>query len=138
MLRDTVRGICERHAPLTTARELEDDPIGYGAELWKQLANAGVLGLTVPESYGGLGLGALEGAIVYEEFGRTLAPSPHFVSSVLRTARCARRQRRAKAPLASAHRERRGRSRPRGSSPSPATAPKACSFAPSAKAASFG
>ena len=83
MLRDTVRGICERHAPLTTVRELEDDPVGYGAELWKQLANAGVLGLTVPESYGGSGLSALEGAIVYEEFGRTLAPSPHFVSSVL-------------------------------------------------------
>jgi hypothetical protein len=26
---------------------------------------------------------ALEGAVVYEEFGRSLAPSPHFVSSIL-------------------------------------------------------
>jgi alkylation response protein AidB-like acyl-CoA dehydrogenase len=83
MLRETVRGVCEKHSSLEIVRRLEDDPVGYNPELWKQLADLGVLGLTIPESHGGSGLGALEGAIVYEEFGRTLAPSPHFVSSVL-------------------------------------------------------
>jgi alkylation response protein AidB-like acyl-CoA dehydrogenase len=83
MLRETVRGVCERHCPLTTVRELEDDPVGYSPELWKQLANVGVPGITVPESYGGSELTALEAAIVHEELGRTLAPTPHFVSSIL-------------------------------------------------------
>ena len=83
MLRATVRGLCERHSPLDTVRRLEDDPVGYSAELWKQLADAGVLGLVIPESFGGSGLGAIDCAILYEELGRALAPSPHFVSSVL-------------------------------------------------------
>jgi alkylation response protein AidB-like acyl-CoA dehydrogenase len=83
MLRQTVRGVCERHAPISSVRALEDDPVGFSTDLWRQLADLGILGLTLPEAYGGSALGALEGAIVYEEFGRSLAPSPHFVSSVL-------------------------------------------------------
>jgi alkylation response protein AidB-like acyl-CoA dehydrogenase len=83
MLRSTVRGVCERYSPVETVRALEDDPVGYSPDLWKQLASLGLLGLTLPESYGGSALTALEGAILYEELGRSLASSPHFVSSVL-------------------------------------------------------
>jgi alkylation response protein AidB-like acyl-CoA dehydrogenase len=64
-------------------RELEDDPVGYSPELWKQLAHLDLIGLQLPEEYGGSGMTAVEGAVVYEEFGRSLAPSPHFVSSIL-------------------------------------------------------
>jgi alkylation response protein AidB-like acyl-CoA dehydrogenase len=83
MLRQTVRGVCERHAPIASVRALEDDAVGYSKELWRQLADLGLLGLTLPESYGGSALTAIEAAVVYEELGRALAPSPHFVSSVL-------------------------------------------------------
>jgi alkylation response protein AidB-like acyl-CoA dehydrogenase len=83
MLRETVRGICRELAPPAVVRAMEDDPIGYPADLWRKLAELGVLGLTLPERYGGAGQSALEGAIVYEELGRALAPSPHFVSSVM-------------------------------------------------------
>jgi alkylation response protein AidB-like acyl-CoA dehydrogenase len=62
---------------------MEDDPVGYPAELWKKFAELGLLGLTLPERYGGAGLTTLDAAILYEEMGRTLAPSPHFVSAVL-------------------------------------------------------
>ena len=62
---------------------MEDDPIGFPAPLWKQLGELGVTGLTLPEAYGGGGQSALEAMIVYEELGRALAPSPHFVSAVL-------------------------------------------------------
>ncbi len=82
MLRDMVRGVCEQYASLATLRKLEDDPVGYSPELWQKLGELGVLGLTLPEAYGGSGQSALEGVVVYEEFGRTLAPSPHFVSCV--------------------------------------------------------
>ena len=37
----------------------------------KLLADAGVLGVSVPEEYGGLGLGWIEAALVLEEIGRT-------------------------------------------------------------------
>ncbi len=83
MLRDTVRGVCERHCPVEVVRAMEDDPVGYPEQLWKQLAELGLLGITLPEQFGGAGLSALDAAIVYEEFGRALAPTPHFASSVM-------------------------------------------------------
>jgi len=83
MLRDTVRGVCERHSPVEVVRKMEDDPIGFPAGLWKQMAELGLIGLTIPEEYGGSGLSMVEGAILYEELGRALAPSPHLVSAVV-------------------------------------------------------
>jgi alkylation response protein AidB-like acyl-CoA dehydrogenase len=83
MLRNLVRGLCGDVAPLTVVREMEDDPIGYPAELWKQLAELDLIGLLIPEEYGGSGMSMLEGAILYEELGRALAPIPHFVSAVM-------------------------------------------------------
>jgi alkylation response protein AidB-like acyl-CoA dehydrogenase len=85
MLREMVRGVCSSYASLETVRQVEDDPTGYPPELWAQLAELDLTGLMVPEEYGGSGMTALEGAVVYEEFGRALAPSPHFVSAVLST-----------------------------------------------------
>ena len=83
MLRDLVRGICGTYASLDTVRSVEDDPIGYPVDFWEQLAALDLTGLMIPEEYGGSGMTALEGAVVYEEFGRALAPSPHFVSAIL-------------------------------------------------------
>ncbi|HEV3264181.1 MAG TPA: acyl-CoA dehydrogenase family protein [Acidimicrobiales bacterium] len=83
MLRQTVRGVCATTSPLSVVRELQDDPVGYSADLWKQLAHLDLIGLQLPEEYGGSGMTAIEGVVVYEEFGRSLAPSPHFVSSAL-------------------------------------------------------
>lgn len=83
MLRDLVRGLCGTYSSLETVREVEDDPTGYPPEFWAQLAALDLTGLMIPEEYGGSGMTALEGAVVYEEFGRALAPSPHFVSAVL-------------------------------------------------------
>lgn len=46
------------------------------------MGELGLLGLLIPEAYGGAAQGLLEGALVYEELGRSLAPSPHFASAV--------------------------------------------------------
>ena len=83
MLRETVRGVCATTCPLSVVRELEDDPVGYSPELWKQLSHLDLIGLQIPEQYGGSSMTALENVVLYEEFGRSLAPSPHFVSSIL-------------------------------------------------------
>ena len=83
MLRETVRGVLAATSPLSVVRELEDDPTGYSAELWKQLAALDLIGLQLPEEYGGSGMTTLETVVLYEEFGRAVVPSPHLVSSIL-------------------------------------------------------
>ncbi len=83
MLRETVRGVCATTSPLSVVRELEDDAVGYAPDLWKQLAHLDLIGLQLPEEFGGSGMTTLEGVVLYEELGRSLAPSPHFVSAVL-------------------------------------------------------
>ena len=81
-LRDLVRDVCANASPIDVVRAMEDDPRGYPDALWKQLAEVGVLGIRVPEAYGGAGQGLLETAIAYEELGRALAPTPHLPSCV--------------------------------------------------------
>ncbi len=44
--------------------------------LWGHMVELGWPALTVPEAAGGLGLGAVELAVVVEELGRALAPGP--------------------------------------------------------------
>ncbi|MDR3650356.1 MAG: acyl-CoA/acyl-ACP dehydrogenase [Acidimicrobiales bacterium] len=83
MLRETVRKVCATHSPLSVVRALEDDPVGYSTDLWKQMAELDLIGLLLPEEHGGSGMTALEGVVLYEELGRALAPTPHFPSTVL-------------------------------------------------------
>ncbi len=83
LLRQTVREVLTRHCPLDVVRAMEDDPIGYPSELWSQLGQLDLIGLMLPEEFGGSGMSVIEGVALYEELGRALAPTPHFVSSVL-------------------------------------------------------
>ena len=83
LLRETVRRLCAEYAPIASVRAMEDDPTGYPAELWKQLAEVGITGIAISESHGGSAQSLLEAAIVYEEMGRALTPSPHFASAVM-------------------------------------------------------
>lgn len=55
----------------------------FDATLWSELAQAGLIGLAVPESYGGGGLGFHELALILEEIGRTAAAVPYLETTVL-------------------------------------------------------
>ena len=83
MVIDMTKSMLEEHCTTQVVRDVEDDPKGYPDGLWKQMSELGLNGLIIPESFGGGGLGILEGALVYEELGRALAPVPHFVSCVM-------------------------------------------------------
>jgi alkylation response protein AidB-like acyl-CoA dehydrogenase len=83
LLRQTVRDLLQRHCGLDVVRAMEDDPVGYSAELWSQLGQLDLIGLLLPEEYGGSGMSLVEGVALYEELGRALAPTPHFVSAVM-------------------------------------------------------
>jgi alkylation response protein AidB-like acyl-CoA dehydrogenase len=56
-------------------REVEDSG-DFDRSLWKTLAEAGLLGVAIPEEQGGLGLGLVELALMLEETGRTAAHVP--------------------------------------------------------------
>src|SRR4051794_14254863 len=58
---------------------------GFGHGLWKQFADLGLTAICIPESHGGLGLGATEAALVLEEIGRNLTPSPFLTTAVVGT-----------------------------------------------------
>lgn len=60
-----------------------EDPDRFDRSLWKALADAGLLGLAVPEAHGGAGLGLVELGIVIEEAGRASAAVPLSASTVL-------------------------------------------------------
>ena len=83
LLRQTARDVLARHSPLDVVRAMEDDPVGYPPALWTQLGELDLIGLLLPEEYGGSGMSLIEGVALYEELGRALAPTPHFVSAVL-------------------------------------------------------
>jgi len=83
MVIDMTRSMLEEYSTVDVVRVMEDDPKGYPDPLWKQMGELGLNGLLIPESYGGGGQTLLEGALVYEELGRAMAPVPHFVSCVM-------------------------------------------------------
>ncbi len=79
-LRDGVRGMLARECPISLVRALVEDGAPTDG-LWNQMVELGWPALTVPEQFGGLGLGPVELAVVIEELGRVLAPGP-FIPTV--------------------------------------------------------
>jgi 3-oxocholest-4-en-26-oyl-CoA dehydrogenase beta subunit len=56
------------------------DDLRFDRELWRAMAEAGLLGIAVPVEHGGAGLGLMELCLVLEEVGRRTAPVPALAS----------------------------------------------------------
>ncbi len=70
-LRDSVRAFAEREiAPRAQQIDRSDC---FPADLWRKMGELGVLGVTVPEQYGGAGMGYLAHMIAMEEISRASA-----------------------------------------------------------------
>ncbi|MFF3566186.1 acyl-CoA dehydrogenase family protein [Nocardia jiangxiensis] len=76
MLRDTVRDLLARSYDPESRLKVIDTELGWNREVWGQLAELGVLGLSFSEEDGGVGAGPVETMVVMEEIGRRLAPEP--------------------------------------------------------------
>jgi len=59
-------------------KDISETDTGTDLALWRTLAEAGLVGIALPESVGGGGMGLIESAIVLEEIGRAAAPVPGF------------------------------------------------------------
>ncbi len=81
-LKEEARRFLTAASPLTVARAVLENPgDGYDTALWGRIVEQGWCGATIPESYGGLGLGYVELCALAEELGRAVAPVP-FASSI--------------------------------------------------------
>ena len=68
MLRDSVHAFAQDEiAP--RAAEIDRDNL-FPMDLWKKMGDLGILGITVPEEYGGTGLGYLAHVVAMEEISR--------------------------------------------------------------------
>ncbi len=79
----TVRAVLAKQADSAAVRRaIASDP-GYDAALWSTLCEqVGVAALAIPEEYDGAGATFFETAVVLEELGRSLAPTPLLASVI--------------------------------------------------------
>jgi alkylation response protein AidB-like acyl-CoA dehydrogenase len=73
--------LASAYPPAEVRRLAYETPRGFDDEGWAAICELGWPALLVPEEHGGLGLGVVELAVVQEELGAALAPSP-FLSTV--------------------------------------------------------
>jgi alkylation response protein AidB-like acyl-CoA dehydrogenase len=77
LLKNSARAFLDEHMKPATVRLIWDDPRGESETIWKEMAQLGWLGLSLPEAHGGSGLGMVETAILLDEMGRAAAPGPY-------------------------------------------------------------
>ncbi len=80
-LKEQARKFLSEQCPTSVARGVLEGDQSYDEKLWNAIVEMGWTGTTIPEQYGGLGLGHLELCVIAEELGRAIAPVP-FSSSV--------------------------------------------------------
>jgi 3-oxochol-4-en-24-oyl-CoA dehydrogenase len=84
-LAQTVAGLLTKHGSRAAARGLLTAQADELPGFWAELSGLGLLGLHIPEEYGGSGFGLAETLVVAEQMGRYLAPGP-FVPTVAASA----------------------------------------------------
>jgi alkylation response protein AidB-like acyl-CoA dehydrogenase len=82
-LRRYVRQWLDERAPLDEVRRIMESEPGYDAGPWKELGDLGWLGMAISTERGGAGYGFGELAVMGEEMGRTLYPSPFLPTVVM-------------------------------------------------------
>ncbi len=82
-LASIVRSLLDKRSDSSAVRAAIETEAGYDESLWEALCEqVGVAALPVPEQYDGAGAGFGETAVVLEELGHALAPSPLLASTV--------------------------------------------------------
>ena len=77
LLRATVAALVDKHASPAAVREAMASERGYDESLWKLLCEqVGAAALVVPEELGGAGGELADAAVVLEELGKALVPTP--------------------------------------------------------------
>jgi alkylation response protein AidB-like acyl-CoA dehydrogenase len=79
LIRDSARGFFDDQGSSERVRAILETPLRYDPAVWGRMAHEmGWAGMTIPERFGGSGLGMVELSILQHEQGRRLYPSPFF------------------------------------------------------------
>ena len=83
-LRKTVRAFLDSKSPETAVRTQMETESGFDKAVWEQMGSQmGLMGLHIPEEFGGMGFSYVELGVVLEEMGRALLCAPYFSTVVL-------------------------------------------------------
>ena len=83
LLKDSVERFVRESYALDARRALAASESGYSEQNWRQMAELGWLGVTVPEAHGGIGGGAVEIMVLMEAFGAGLVLEPYLPTVIL-------------------------------------------------------
>src|SRR5687767_5267621 len=86
LLKNSARAFLDEHCTPAAVRLLWTDPRGESEAMWKEMAQLGWLGLSLPEIHGGSALGMVETAILLEELGRASYPGPYLPTALVASA----------------------------------------------------
>ena len=76
LLREQARSFLRDRCDSKAVRTILEGEAPFDEALWKGIVELGWTATTIPEAYGGIGLGHLELCVIAEELGRVLAPTP--------------------------------------------------------------
>ncbi|MBB3048009.1 alkylation response protein AidB-like acyl-CoA dehydrogenase [Litorivivens lipolytica] len=76
LFQESVRDFLVNEITPEKIRELWETDSGRSPELWSQLAELGLTGITVPEDFGGLGMHMLDFVLLAQECGYVALPAP--------------------------------------------------------------
>ena len=83
MFRDSVEKYLRQNYDFEYRSEVVESPAAFSVDTWEQAAQLGWLALPFPEARGGLGGGAVELMVIFEQFGRFLTLEPYLETLVL-------------------------------------------------------
>ena len=81
-IRSTAREFLAARYKSERIRALAESEHGFEQSDWEEMAELGWPGLALPEEWGGQGLGIVDLAVLFEEMGYALAPSPLLSTTV--------------------------------------------------------
>lgn len=82
-MQENVNRFLDEEAPLDRVREFATTDHSLAEDIWNGLVNLGVVGVLVPEEYGGLGLSAMDAAVIGECLGNHVTPVPYLSTCVV-------------------------------------------------------
>jgi len=83
MLQDSVERYLEKNYSFELRRGMVDERQAMSEEIWKGMAELGLLGVPFSDEYGGFGGGGIETMLVMEAIGKHLVMEPYFSTVVM-------------------------------------------------------
>ena len=83
ILREQIQKFCESEYDFYTREKIVKSSDDFDSNVWMLFAEQGWLSMPFSEENGGLGFGAVELAVLFEEFGKALVIEPYLATVVL-------------------------------------------------------